>query len=332
MNYSIVDCVDAGSEHCPCYLALTGDCLTCSRLQGKDYCDCNWKGVCVYSEFQQNQQRPNSQRKDFQAAIVDRKEYLPDLMVLVLEVGKGFAIRASRPGSYVFLRPKEQTAYYQAPISVLHADVQRGQIHLAIKIISSKTRLLIAEQMELMVRGPYQNGIQGIREPGIRPGIDATSLTRRDQKEGPILMITRGIGIAPGILAASGLRGNRRVDLMVDPEKITTELVEDYRVPSCTLQYISLVEEETLHRIREQCREVFYQRVFLLMSDYHLKQVGALIREVLPNAKLCLSNNFRLCCGEGICGSCSATTNQGENIKMCKCQMNAGDLFDQELI
>ena len=32
-------CIDAGSENCPCLLAASGDCITCSRLQGKDCCD-----------------------------------------------------------------------------------------------------------------------------------------------------------------------------------------------------------------------------------------------------------------------------------------------------
>ena len=50
-NQRSMDCIDVGSENCPCYLALTGDCLICSRLQGKDYCGCNWAGVCVYNEF-----------------------------------------------------------------------------------------------------------------------------------------------------------------------------------------------------------------------------------------------------------------------------------------
>ena len=43
MNINTYKCVDTGSENCPCELAVTGDCLTCSRLQGKDSCDCDWK-------------------------------------------------------------------------------------------------------------------------------------------------------------------------------------------------------------------------------------------------------------------------------------------------
>ncbi len=81
MGHSTYDCIDAGTENCPCYLALTGDCLTCSRLQGKDYCDCMWKGVCIYNEFQQAGERINNPRKDFKAKITARKFYLDDLVV-----------------------------------------------------------------------------------------------------------------------------------------------------------------------------------------------------------------------------------------------------------
>lgn len=54
MEQNFYDCIDCGTENCPCYLAATGDCLVCSRLAGKDYCDCNWKGVCIYNEFIQS--------------------------------------------------------------------------------------------------------------------------------------------------------------------------------------------------------------------------------------------------------------------------------------
>ena len=36
MTYKEEVCIDAGSENCPCLLAESGDCITCSRLKGKD--------------------------------------------------------------------------------------------------------------------------------------------------------------------------------------------------------------------------------------------------------------------------------------------------------
>ena len=49
MKYEIIDCIDAGTEYCPCHLAETGDCILCSELCSKTFCDCvNWKGTCIY--------------------------------------------------------------------------------------------------------------------------------------------------------------------------------------------------------------------------------------------------------------------------------------------
>lgn len=47
MDYEVIDCIDAGTEFCPCHLAEEGECILCSQLHGKCFCDCvNWKGVC----------------------------------------------------------------------------------------------------------------------------------------------------------------------------------------------------------------------------------------------------------------------------------------------
>lgn len=332
MNYSIVDCIDAGSENCPCHLAATGDCLTCSRLQGKDYCDCNWKGVCVYSEFQLNQQKVNNPRKDFLAAIIEKKYYMEDLVVFVLDVGKGFAIRSSRPGSYLFLRKQGMEDFYQVPISVMLTDLEKGYIHLAIKIISLKTKTLLEENDTFIVKGPYRNGIQGLRKTGSKIGIDATSLTQAESGRDRILIVTRGIGIAPGIQSVEFFRNRQPVDLMVDQEKITPKLLEEYLSPTGGLQFVRLEDQEGIDQVREQCKKTQYHRVILLMSDYYLKRVGDVVRKILPNAEISLSNNYRLCCGEGVCGSCSIVTSAGETLKMCKCQIKGQEILDQRLI
>mgnify|MGYP000921887947 CR=1 FL=1 len=50
-----MDCIDCGTEYCPCHLAESGECIMCSQLQGECFCDCvNWKGVCVYQELFNN--------------------------------------------------------------------------------------------------------------------------------------------------------------------------------------------------------------------------------------------------------------------------------------
>ena len=47
-------CIDINSSYCPCLLADTNHCVYCSQLQGKEFCDCDWQGVCIlYENFWQ---------------------------------------------------------------------------------------------------------------------------------------------------------------------------------------------------------------------------------------------------------------------------------------
>lgn len=335
MGHSTYDCIDAGTENCPCYLALTGDCLTCSRLQGKDYCDCMWKGVCIYNEFQQAGERINNPRKDFKAKITARKFYLDDLVVFVLKVGKGFALKATRPGSCVFLRAPDEPNFYQFPVSVMWADPDRGEIHLAVKILSAKTKTLYETGTHLVVRGVYRNGIQGIRE-----------IRRKFRSGGSSLLISKGIGFAPAVLLARTLRERGRVDFIIDKSKICDELISDYlellsrsskeeseqSSHRGTVHYLSFSEPKQLLELEEliETKKISkesdgsnrYDKVAILASDYYQKVIGEKIRRILPEAALGFSNNARLCCGEGICGACTKVTEAGETIRLCKCSFN----------
>ncbi len=325
----ITNCIDAGTENCPCYLAVTGDCLICSRLQGKDYCNCNWRGVCIYNEFIQGNQKVNNPRKDFEATIVRKKIYKEDLVVYILDVGKGFALKAGRPGSYLFVRASGANSFYDIPISVMKADVEKGQIHLAIKIISTKTKALFMENEKILIRGPYRNGIHGI-----------SSIVKKRGENFKTLIIAKGIGIAPGTLLTQTLRNKDSIDMVIDTEKISEELIRDYLDTEVTeelqdkavkedrvILYLSLAEKESEKKLEELMLKKGYANVILLASDYYIEKLGKLTKKILPEADLAVSNNFHLCCGEGLCGSCSIDTSGGETIKMCKCQLKGEELL-----
>ncbi len=325
MSCNTYDCIDAGTENCPCYLALTGDCLICSRLQGRDCCDCNWRGVCIYNEFVQGNRKVNNPRSEFEAKIVKKVFYLDDLVVFILDVGKGFAIKASHPGSYVFLRGRKSGRFYDLPISVMHADLEKGTIHVAVKIIALKTKTLLEEEDSFILRGVYRNGIQGV--DALRPA---------KTKNKKILFIAKGIGVAPAILAANALSRKNKVDFVLDTEKISTELICDYLAEKegtpnekeeavstagfGTIKYLALNKKEDRDDLVHLLQKENYDCVSVLASDYFVDTIGALARETLPNASLANSNNFRICCGEGICGACSFVNDAGETIRMCKCQ------------
>ncbi len=342
MNYGIMEgksdmpgqrmlnCIDAGSENCPCYLAVTGDCLICSRLQGKDYCNCNWKGVCIYNEFIQGNKKVNNPRRDFEAKIIQRKFYKEDLVVYILDVGKGFAMKAGRPGSYLFVKARDTGSFYDIPISVMKADVEQGRIHLAIKIISTKTKALLMEKDKLVLRGPYRNGVHGI-----------SHIMKKKGKNQNTLIIAKGIGIAPGVMASQEFRYKGCVDMIIDTEKISKGLLEDYidteptfnlggtsRTENGMIRYLSLTEKNSAQKLERLMKRKQYDNVILLVSDYYIEHLGRMIKKVLPSADLAVSNNFHICCGEGLCGSCSVDTSAGDTIKMCKCQLNGEEFLN----
>ena len=70
-----------------------------------------------------------------------------------------------------------------------------------------------------------------------------------------------------------------------------------------------------------------YDCVLILTSDYYIQSIGALVKRILPEADIAVMNNFRICCGEGVCGSCSHETQDGETLKMCKCQVSGKDVL-----
>lgn len=329
MKSKIASCIDAGTENCPCYLAQTGDCLICSRLAGKELCDCEWQGVCMYNEFRQSGGRIANPRKDFLAPIAERRQYLEDLAVFILDVGRGFAEKCSIPGSYVFLRARGEQNFYDVPISVMRADVKKGQIHLAVKLISAKTKALFQEEKALLVRGVYRNGIQGIQ-----------AVSTRRLNGGSLLIVTKGIGFAPAALIAEVFEDRAHIDLIVDTEKICRKLAEDYVTVTASAAGTACKDfpvEGTAAKVRSlqfgtlsamiDAGELFkimtdgqYDSVAVLASDYYVETVGKMAGEALPNAAVAVSSNFRICCGEGICGACGKEDVNGEIIKMCKCQ------------
>lgn len=313
MNQDIsFDCIDAGSENCPCFLAETGDCLTCTRLQGKDYCDCQWKGVCIYNEYMQGNRRVNNPRHGFTAAIVEKKYYGEDVIVFVLQVDRGFALKSGKPGSYLFVRGSDKDHFYDVPISVMKVDSEKGFVYLVVKEISAKTKSLAEENEKLILRGPYRNGIQGVRK-----------LTDKKNSHNKTLVIAKGTGIAPGLLIADYFENLAQVDFLVDPEKVGKELVGDYlNEGSGTLKYIDLSEPDVEKKIKKILLEGNYQTVLVLASDYFVETLGKLVRDVRPDAVVAVSNNCHFCCGEGLCGACTCVDKNGKTVRMCKCQIN----------
>lgn len=303
-------CADMGTVNCPCPLAETGDCIVCSRLAGKNFCDCQWSGVCIYNEFIQNDGVVRTKRLDKNMKILKKIRYADDIMVIVLEVPRGFALEAARPGSFIFVNGDKESAFSNFPVSVMKSDIDKSRIYIALKIISAKTKAVADTEGSLSVRGVYCNGLLGRGLKSIGEDIAEKELRRW-------LVITKGIGFAPAVNLLHYAEDKVDMDIIIDAEKINQEIVEDYMPYGKRVA----VRFETLGKLLDTADETMgngYDRVMIMASDYYIKALSQKMK--LPPEKLVFCNNFRMCCGEGICGACSHTDSRGKVCKMCKCR------------
>ena len=352
-------CVDLGSEYCPCPLALTGDCLICSRLQERggsdgssermfpssEDCDCEWSGSCPYTVLAQNGGKAAEGRREFSVKLVERKDYGEDGSVLVFNVGQGFAQKASQPGSFVFLRrvcregqdrgvaETGSFVYGDTPISVMRTDEAEGTIHLAIRREGPKSKMLLDRSLAIddaVVRGPYYSGLLG-----------ADVLKPANCRGKRILFLTKGIGAAPALLVMNrlmtmlgtgmetawreGASSNLPIRWLADDTKIDREMIEDYvrmiggdiRPEYTVLTGLSGLLERRMWP-KDLGREM-YDIVVVTGSPYFVETMSCEVRKQFPEAKLVVSNDATMCCGEGICGACTEVAEDGRVIRRCKC-------------
>lgn len=360
MKYMNKICADAGTASCPCPLAETGDCLLCSRLAGEDKCDCSWCGLCIYNEFIQNDKVIRNVRNSHKAAVLRKIWYTPELLVLVLGVDKSLALSATSPGSFVFLNGVGTSndsggrsgcvdkEFFSVPISVMKSDVQKGQLFLALRVISAKTKRIAEAEDYVFLRGVYRNGLLG-GEISKSESAEMPSTCKNSSLEGKNgvfkrkkwLIFTKGVGISPAINLISGFHGEKDVDMVIDTEKITESFVQE-ALSMCigdnddvNIAFASLADvvaggtgdEKDLKsenissylRIGSRIYDVGnYDKIAILASDYYIAKLAEKFN--IPPDKLIFSNNFRMCCGEGICGACSHTDASGNTYKMCKCR------------
>ena len=48
------------------------------------------------------------------------------------------------------------------PISVMRAEPEKGQLHLAVKVVAGKTKALAEATDHIEIRGVYRNGLLGV--------------------------------------------------------------------------------------------------------------------------------------------------------------------------
>ncbi|SHJ48253.1 sulfide/dihydroorotate dehydrogenase-like FAD/NAD-binding protein [Paramaledivibacter caminithermalis] len=313
----IYECIDAGSDYCPCYLAETNDCITCSHLQGKDFCDCNWRGVCIFQEYMWNGKKAKLARKNFMGKVLDKEVIGDNLIIFKIAVTKSFARDLKQPGSYVFIRDPNKQEYFDIPMSIMYADDNKGEIHIAVQIIGTKTKTLLSVEDEINIRGPYWNGILGLKE-------------LKTLKNANTLIVARGAALAPAVNILKYLvRNNNKITLLMDKGKFDNIFIDDYIDESRILTIdMDIMSDKGKLIIQELIRNNNYDLCFSGGSDVQHKDINEFLKELSPHTRYVVTNNRQICCGEGICGSCSIRIGN-KTLKACKSQIEPAYMFEK---
>lgn len=322
MGYSDCDCVDAGSEFCPCFLAETGDCLICSQLQGLPFCDCvHWKGVCIFQEYVWRGERIASPREIDDAGIVRKAKVSSNTYLLRLGVGAEMARKLNMPGSYIFIREKGKPSIFDAPMSVMDADENEGTVDILLQRRGSKTKFAEGGGKDVCVRGPYYNGIMGLKYLKMLKG-------------GGCIIAARGIAQSPAVMVAKKLRSlGSEVTVLLDPGRSRTDFSKSYfEQLGCDVRKTVLLDGARMSGdasalLTQAIGERNAALIFSGGSDLLHKSILKLKDEIDRNIMFCCTNNARICCGEGICGSCGIRDIEGRRIKACKAQIDPASIF-----
>lgn len=303
-------CVDRGSARCPCALMEAGQCYTCT-MSRKGKCDCSvdWQGVCPYNEFLQEGSVPaikGGLPEEFAAEVLEIRKYSEQLAVVRLGVGRGFAHRCRRPGSFVMA----SVLGCRVPLSVLRTGwAPGGWIETAVQPAGPKTKELLKSCLDRGEQNPGKLSclwkISGPFEAGL--------LNRERLREGePLTVITKGTAIAPFINIKEGFLKGMKVKLLVDDDKLTEDFLADY-LADCSWEKVSLTEDE--EKILAAIDGA--DQVMLLASPYYTERFLGMRPE--RKGDIITANHANMCCGAGICGACSYTDKDGVTVRRCKC-------------
>lgn len=322
MRYEIVDCIDAGTEYCPCHLAETGDCILCSELCSKSFCDCvNWKGTCIYQEYMWNGNKSKGGRKSGLWKIISKKNIGSNLIILTIQLSYDLIQSLVHPGSFVFLKNPSCEEYFDVPISIMDINTTKNTITVAIEVVGVKTKKIdeLSVGEEIMVKGPYWNGVLGLRN------------ILNDKNEESII-IARAIGLAPMIPVMKKLCDNSsKVTLILDKGEYEENFIKEYleRYDVEVIECSTFANGELTEELKSVLSKILNERKIDLI---HCSGADILIYKVMEhlgegfNYSCC--NNAKMCCGEGACGACTSRF-KGHRVKrLCKLQVDPKYIFE----
>lgn len=322
-----IECIDAGTDYCPCKLSERDECIICSQLKGKEFCDClYWNGTCIYQEFLWNGKQSKKTREFKSCDIIEKQKLREDVILLKIKVSKTIARELDNIGAFVFLKKSEDDLSFSTPISILDCDVMDGIITVCFKVRGIKTKALGECTDKIMVKGPYLNGIEGQKF--------------LKKARGDILVLVRGIAGVPAIWMIKKLHDKiNNFYVLIDYENDENErsYLEKYFTDlNCRLNYLKFYNGRKIDNkadviIKYYIENYNIKTVVIAGSDDFESQI---INSIYPSHKdinFATINNASMCCGEGICGCCSMNVNSGKEIRACKQQYNPVEVFYKEM-
>jgi len=305
------------SQPCPCHLAETGDCILCSQLAGKDFCDCcNFNGVCIYQEYATNNYKAKESRKYYNCKIVEKNKFEENVVTFTVSVSDKLVSELVNVGSYVFARRPDTETKFDIPISILDTDTRNNTITIAIEIKGPKTKALDVLNIgeELLIKGPFWNGTLGLKNI-------------YKVKNSKCLIVARGIGQAPMIPVLKYLHANNNEIIVVldnSPYKnsFVIEYIQKYasKIINCNTILNGMITEEFNNILNDLISNNDISLVHCDAADILNYGLMKVVEDIDKNIKYSCCNNAKMCCGEGICGCCTRINNDLKLRRLCKMQ------------
>ena len=285
----------------------------------------NWKGVCIYHEFINNGSKSKEGRKTYNCLVKETKLYENDVLLIRFEVPHKLAIDLVKAGSFIFIRPDADNIYFDVPISILESDIESNIVSIMIEIrgIKTKNLLEIKDGETITIRGPYWNGVFGLNN-------------LNSQTNNNVLVLARGIGMAPMIPVIRKLSlNNNNINLILDNTPYKDNYVKDYldeydvKINNEILIDKGELSDESKIIIKKLINEKDIKYIHVAGADILTVKLIEYLNSIdRKDIKLSCCNNIKMCCGEGICGSCTVRFSGHRVKRFCKVQTDPRNVFE----
>ena len=203
--------------------------------------------------------------------------------------------------------------------------MEKDEVTIAIEIRGVKTKKLLeaSKEKEIVIRGPYWNGVFGL---------DNLDKLREDN----VLVLARGIGLAPMMPVLKRLKERENyIDLFIDTapfkDNFAKEYLDKYSIEAKETNLLGkgVLSEEGKFIILNSIKDKNIKHIHLAGADILTYSVIEFL-DSIGNDTITLSccNNFKMCCGEGICGACTARYAGHKVKRFCKTQTEPRNIFE----